>query len=102
MREMTFIIDDKKGFEKHGHQLTGKIFQVKYTLKKDEKGICYELYDFNGNQLNIIDLSGYEKMYTDECFSAFMQDREITEEFKDFIEIESPKETNLNEGSMNL
>ncbi len=101
MQEKTFIIDDKKGFEGYS-LLKDNFFQVKYILRKDAKGISYQLYDFNGNQLNLDDLNGYQQMYTNECFSVFMQGREIAEEFKDFIEIESSKETNLDEESMNL
>lgn len=90
MRKVTYIIDDEKGFNKI---LNGKKHDVKdylkliYTLTQDGSDIRFTLTDFNENPVNINSLNGYQSMFTNECFNAFTKDTEISEEYKDFIEI---------------
>ena len=64
MREITYIIDDKKGFERilKKEDLDEKdFFQVKYTLTKDASGITYKLVDFKNNSININSLNGINR-----------------------------------------
>ncbi len=90
MRKVTYIIDDEKGFNKI---LNGKKYDVKdplkliYTLTQEGSDIRFTLTDFNGNPININSLNGYQSMYTNECLDAFRKDTEISEKYKDFIEI---------------
>ena len=98
-REVTFIIDTKRGFEKMGYKDSSP-FRVIYTLKKNETGIYYELTDFENNPININSLNGYQRMYTNECFSMFMRNNyNIPDDYKDFIEVKNnyKKEINKNE-----
>lgn len=90
MRKITYIIDDEKGFNKI---LNGKKYDIEtytkliYTLTQEKSDIIYTLTDFNGKQLNINSLNGYQQMFTNECFQAFTRDRKISDEYADFIEI---------------
>lgn len=96
MKRISYLINDRLGFEKHMEeeqlkQIKG--FSAYYTLEENEKGILYCLEDLNGNKLNINSLNGYEKMYMDECFDCFCKDKEISENYKDFIKIlDNPRE----------
>ncbi len=92
MREITYIIDDKKGFERilKKEDLDEKdFFQVKYTLTKDASGITYKLVDFKNNSININSLNGYQQMYTNECFASFAENRDVSDDFKDYITIDN-------------
>ena len=85
MKKITFLIDDEKGF-KDVHFEPDHPFKVKYTLTEDSKGsLTYELKDMNANSVNINDLDGYQKRYTNECFRVFSTESELKDEFKDFI-----------------
>lgn len=101
MRKVTYIIDDEKGFNKI---LNGRKYEVKdylkliYTLTQDGSDIRFTLTDFNKIPVNINSLNGYQSMYTNECFDAFIKDAEISEKYKDFIEIKENtiiKENNI-------
>lgn len=101
MRRVTYLIDDKKGLSKtvDGERLKSvKGFKVYYTLEKNESGIYYFLEDMNGNKIDINNLSGYQRIYTRECFDCFTNKREISNEYKDFIEIlDVPREIKYSE-----
>ncbi len=91
MEEITYIIDDKKGFErvlKKEYLDEKDYFQVKLTLKKDETGVFYKLVDFKDNSININSLNGYQLMYINECHASFAENRDISDDFKDYITIE--------------
>lgn len=90
MRRVTYLIDDKKGFSKTIDEERLKSiegFKVYYTLEEKENEIYYCLEDIDGNKLSINDLNGYQNMYLYECMDCFRRNGEITNEYKDFIEI---------------
>ena len=107
MRRITYLIDDKMGFEKMLKNEKQKLskekeqkilddikgFSVYYTLEENQGDMRYCLEDLKGKRLNINNLNGYEKKYLDECFDCFTKKRKISEEYKVFIKIlKEPRE----------
>lgn len=105
MRRITYLIDDKTGFEellkkeklsmKENQEILDNIkgFSAYYTLEDDKSGMRYCLEDLKGNRININNLNGYENMYLNECFNCFMKKTEISEKYKNFIKIlDKPRE----------
>lgn len=86
MRKVIFKIDDqeyfRKEFEKEGCTESQtedilkelKNFKAIYTLYGEEKQVDrYELTDYDGNQININDLNGYEKgVILNDCYAYFV------------------------------
>ncbi len=100
MREITYIINDEEYLKENlkKEDLENKyFFKVKYTLKEDESGMSYKLTDFDNNLLNINDLTGYQRIFTNECIEAFIKHKEISDEYKDFIKVEKSIINNLEE-----
>lgn len=101
MKRVTYLIDDKKGLSKTVDEERLKSvsgFKVYYTLEENESGIYHFLEDMNGNKININDLTGYQKIYTRECLNRFKNNEEITNEYKDFIEVlDVPREIKISE-----
>lgn len=96
MRQVTYIIDDEKGFKKSKGYIElekTEYFKAIYILKEDSTGICFTLTDFNNNPININSLNGYQSMFTNECFNAFYKKASISKEYEDFIEV---KEKDIN------
>ncbi|MCI9016168.1 MAG: hypothetical protein HFJ53_03245 [Clostridia bacterium] len=110
MRRITYLIDDKVGFEKllkkkkpqlSEEELQKRLDDIKgfsayYTLQENKSDMRYSLEDLNGKRININNLNGYENMYLNECFDCFIKKRKIPAEYKDFIKIlDKPKEMNF-------
>ena len=62
----------KKEKEELINSLNSKDFNVIYSLIQKSNGLYYELRDaVTGEKININDLNGYEKMYTNICYNHF-------------------------------
>lgn len=72
--------------------LNSKDLNVVYSLIEKTNGLYYELRDAETNEkININDLNGYEKSYTNMCFNHFngKNDKEIKEHCIDYTVIEN-------------
>lgn len=90
MKKVTYLIDDKKGFSKslNANDVSAiKGFRVYYTLEENDNGTFYALEDDLGNKMNFNKLNGYQKMYLNECYHCFRNNKTISDKFKDFIEV---------------
>lgn len=86
MRKVTFKIDDKEYFKKElekeylpndiKEEILNSVkgFKSTYTLYGNEEQVDrYELTDYDGNQININDLNGYEKgVVLNDCYAYFV------------------------------
>lgn len=113
MKRTTYLINDKAGFKKNINRVSKKLskeekqkildsiieFSAYYTLEEnDKKDILYYLEDLQGNKIDINSLNGYENMYINECLNCFMENRKISDKYKDFIKIlNQPREIKHND-----
>lgn len=82
MRKITFNINDLEWMRQH-YKISDKefdnifgdktSFQVTYILVGNESPDRYELFDMDGNKLNINDRNGYERGFVfNDCYKYFM------------------------------